>query len=183
MDMLELVAHPVRLRIVHAMRGGRLLTTAQLAARLPDVSKATVYRHVDLLAANGILEVAGEQRVRGAVERSYRLSQERAAVSPEAYASVSLDEHRRAFPASMAALLAEFSAYLDRDDADPAQDLVGYQQRAIWLSRDELIELIGELSAAITPKLANQATQDRARYLISPILFPVERPSSGDGEA
>ena len=51
---------------------------------------------------------------------------------------MSLDEHRRAFPASMAALLAEFSAYLDRDDADPAADLVGYQQRAIWLSRDEL---------------------------------------------
>ena len=31
--------HPVRLRIVHAMRG-RTLTTAQLCARLPDVSKA-----------------------------------------------------------------------------------------------------------------------------------------------
>ena len=183
--MLELLAHPVRLRIVHAMRGGRLLTTADLAARLPDVSRATVYRHVDLLAAKGILEVAGEQRVRGAVERSYRLSQERATVSPEAFESVSLDEHRRAFPASMAALLAEFSAYLDRDDADPAADLVGYQQRAIWLSRDELVALIGELSTAIAPRLANQATEDRARYLISPILFPVEKPSPGgaDGPA
>jgi DNA-binding transcriptional ArsR family regulator len=179
MDMLELLAHPVRLRIMHAMRGGRLLTTSELAARLPDVSKATVYRHVELLAGNGILEVAGEQRVRGAVERSYRLSQERAAVSPEALGSVTLDGHRRAFPASMAALLAEFGAYLDRDDAD----LVGYQQRAIWLSRDELVALIGELSAAITPRLANQATPDRARYLISPILFPVEKPPPGGPDA
>jgi len=183
MDMLELLAHPVRLRIVHAMRGGRLLTTSELAARLPDVSKATVYRHVDLLAANGILEVAGEHRVRGAVERSYRLSQERAAVSPQALESVTLDEHRRAFPASMAALLAEFAAYLDRADADPAADLVGYQQRAIWLSRDELVALIGELSAAIAPRLANQATPDRARYLISPILFPVEKPPPADADA
>ena len=182
MDTLELLAHPVRLRIVHAMRGGRLLTTAQLCARLPDVSKATVYRHVDLLAAAGILEVAEEQRVRGAVERRYRLRQERAAIDAEAVESLTPDDHRRAFAAAMAALLAEFSAYLDRDDADPAADLVGYRQHAIWLSRDELVALISELRAAIAPRLANQATPDRARYLLSPILFPVEEPSA-DPEA
>ena len=28
MELLELLAHPVRLRIVHAMSGGRVLTTA-----------------------------------------------------------------------------------------------------------------------------------------------------------
>ena len=65
MDTLELLAHPVRLRIVHAMRGGRTLTTAELGARLPDVSKAMLYRHVELLATGGVLEVAGERRVRG----------------------------------------------------------------------------------------------------------------------
>jgi len=57
----------------------------------------------------------------------------------------------------MAALLAEFNAYLDRDDADPAADLVGYQQRAVWLSRDELLGMISELRSAIAPRLANQA--------------------------
>jgi len=82
MDTLELLGHPVRLRIVHAMRGGRSLTTAQLCARLPDVSKAMVYRHVDLLAAGGVLEVAEERRVRGAVERHYRLCQDRASIDP-----------------------------------------------------------------------------------------------------
>jgi DNA-binding transcriptional ArsR family regulator len=179
MDTLELLAHPVRLRIVHAMRGGRTLTTSQLCDRIPGASKATVYRHVDLLTAGGILEIASEQRVRGAVERRYRLRQDRASISPETFGSVSLDDHRRGFAVAMAALLAEFNAYLDRDDADPAADLVGYQQRAVWLSRDELLGMISELRSAIAPRLPNQATPDRARYLISPILFPVEKPSSG----
>ena len=44
------VLHPVRLRIMHAMSGGRVLTTSDLGARLPDVPKTTVYRHVGLLA-------------------------------------------------------------------------------------------------------------------------------------
>ena len=67
---MELLAHPVRMRIVHALRG-RELTTGQLCELLPDVSKAMVYRHVEALATGEVLEVAAERRVRGAVERTF----------------------------------------------------------------------------------------------------------------
>lgn len=173
---MELLAHPVRLRIVHAMRGERILTTAELCSRLPDVSKAMVYRHVDLLATGGILEVAEERRVRGAVERRYRLRQDRAVIDADMVKSLSADDHRRGFATAVAALVAEFNAYLDREHADPVADLVGYRQHAVWLSREELGELIGGLRDAIVPVLANEPTPDRARYLLSPILFPIEEP-------
>lgn len=183
MDTLELLAHPVRLRIVHAMRGSRTLTTAELGARLPDVSKAMVYRHVELLASGGVLEVVDERRVRGAVERRYRLRQDRAAITAETVASLSLDDHRRGFATAMAALVAEFNAYLDREHADPAADLVGYRQHAVWLSRDELLDLIAEMRDAIAPRLANRPGPGRTRYLLSPILFPSEEPAAdAEGE-
>ncbi len=178
MDALELLAHPVRLRVVHALRGGRMLTTAQLCERIQDVSKATVYRHVDLLVAGGILEVADERRVRGAVERRFRLRQDRAVIDADAMRSLSLDGHRRAFATAVAALVAEFDGYLARDNADPVADLVGYRQHAIWLSPDELQDLIGELRAAIAPRLASEPAPDRAQYLLSPIMFPIEEPSA-----
>ena len=107
MDSLKLLAHPIRLRIVHAMGGGRLLTTAQLCARVPEASKATVYRHIDLLVSGGVLEVAEEHRVRGAVERHYRLRQDRAVIGAEAVRALSPDDHRQAFATAMTALLAE----------------------------------------------------------------------------
>ncbi|MGX1774579.1 helix-turn-helix domain-containing protein [Nocardia brasiliensis] len=176
MDSVDLLAHPVRLRLVHALRGGRTLTTAQLCARLPDVSKATVYRHVDLLAGHGILEVAQEQRVRGVLERHYRLRDERAAIDDDAAQALTVEDHRRVFAIAMTTLLAEFNAYLDRDDADPAADLVGYRQHAIWLSDNEVRDLIGALRAAIVPVLGNESAPQRARYLLSPILFPVAEP-------
>lgn len=176
MDTLELLAHPVRLRIVHAMRGDRKFTTAELSDRLPDVSKAMVYRHMDLLAGGGILEVAEERRVRGAVERHYRLRQERAVIDAEMLESLTTEDYRRGFAAALAVLVAEFNAYLARDNADPTADLVGFRQHAVWLSRPELLELIGELRAAIVPRLGNQPGPDRAQYLLSPILFPIEPP-------
>ncbi|WP_328374634.1 helix-turn-helix domain-containing protein [Streptomyces sp. NBC_01020] len=181
MDAFELLAHPVRLRVVHAMRGGRELTTAELCDRIRDVSKATVYRHVDLLAAGGVLEVALERRVRGAVERRYRLRRDRAGINTDTANSLSLDDHRSAFAAALAVLTAEFTAYLDRDTADPVADLVGYRQHAVWLSPGELHGMIDGMREAIAPHLANEPSPDRTQYLISPILFPVEAPPTGTG--
>ncbi|MGW5106810.1 helix-turn-helix domain-containing protein [Nocardia sp. NPDC004123] len=175
METFELLAHPARLRIVHALRGDRTLTTGDLCARLPDTSKATVYRHVDALTAAGILEVAEERRVRGAVERRYRLRQENAAINAEAAAALPADGYRPVFALAMAVLVAEFNAYLDGENADPAADLVGFRQHALWLSRDELEQLIAELRAAILPRLANQPGSGRDQYLLSPILFPIEQ--------
>jgi DNA-binding transcriptional ArsR family regulator len=179
MDGFELLAHPVRLRVIHAMRGGRELTTTDLCLRIPDVSKATVYRHVDLLAAGGVLEVAGERRVRGAVERRYRLHRERAAIDAATAASLSREDHRRAFATSLAVLAAEYDAYLRRDEADPVDDQVGYRQHAVWLSPEELREMIEGMRGAIAPHLANEPADGRTQYLLSPILFPIAAPPAG----
>lgn len=169
MDVAELVLHPVRLRIVQVLADGSPATTAQLGARLPDVSQATVYRQVAALVAGGLLEVAGEERVRGAVERSYRLLPARTLVDGSA---MSLDDHRRGFAAAVAALLAEFGLYLDRADADPAADGVSYRQHPLWLSPAEKAELIEEVAGAVGRRAAHAPSPERTAHLLSTVLFP-----------
>ncbi|MFF2139510.1 helix-turn-helix domain-containing protein [Streptomyces sp. NPDC058193] len=172
METVDLLLHPVRMRIVHAMHDGRTRTTTELCALLPDVSKATVYRHVGLLADGGLLAVEEEQRVRGAVERRYRLLRDRAVIDAAAAASLSPEDYRRAFAVAMATLTAEFNAYVDGDGADPSADLVGFRQHALWLDPDELQQLMAELRAVIVPRLAHGPTPERTRHLLSPVIFP-----------
>ena len=182
MDTLELLLHPVRMRIVHAMSGGVTRTTSDMLARLPDVSKATVYRHVSLLAEAGVLEVVSEQRVHGAVERRYRLYRPRAVIDPDAAASMTLEEHRHGFAAATAALVAEFNTYLNQDHADPTADKVGYRQIPLWLSQEERAELISQIHTILVSHMDNQPGPDRRLHLLSPILFPignVERNQTG----
>lgn len=179
MNTVDLLLHPVRLRIVHALSGGRELTTTQLRARLADVSKVTVYRQVALLAEGGFLKVAGEQRVHGAVERRYRLRQDRPVINAEAAAAMTPEEHRRGFAAAMAVLIAEFNAYLDRDGADPAADGVSYRQGMLWLSPAELAEMTGKVLAVVRDSAANEPAPGRAPYLLSPVLFPAAPPEIG----
>jgi DNA-binding transcriptional ArsR family regulator len=178
-DTLTLLLHPVRLRIVHAMAGGRTRTTTELCELLSDVPKTTVYRHVGLLADGGLLDVVGEQRVHGAVERRYRMPSARSRIGAEEAAGMSVEDHRRGFAAAVAALLAAFTSYLDTEDADPAADSVGYRQVPLWLSPAELAEMVQELSAGIMARAGNEPTPERGLYLLSPIFFPIEK--AGDG--
>lgn len=78
----------------------------------------------------------------------------------------------------MAALLAEFNTYLDRQHADPTADSVSYRQFPLWLNQRERTELISEVRSAIVAKMDNEPTPDRRLHLLSTILFPIE-PVSG----
>jgi DNA-binding transcriptional ArsR family regulator len=176
MDTADLLLHPVRLRIVHALSGGRELTTTELCDRLPEASKVTVYRQIALLVEGGFLEVAGEQRVRGAVERRYRLRQDRPVIDADAAATMTLEDHRRGFAAAMAVLITEFNAYLDREGAEPTADGVSYRQGTLWLSPDELAEMTRALLEVLRNSAANTPAPGRAPYLLSPVLFPIEQP-------
>lgn len=128
-----------------------------------------------MLAAAGLLEVVGEQRVHGAVERTYRLDRERTRISPADAAAMTVDDHRQGFAAAMAALLADFDAYLDRPDADPTADMVGYVQVPLWLGRDDLAEMVEQVRAMLLSKMDNEPRAGRRLYLLSPILFPIDQ--------
>ena len=178
MDAIELLLHPVRLRIVHVLSGGQELTTTQLCLHLGDVSKVTVYRQVAVLVAGGFVEVAGERRVRGAVERRYRLRQERPVIDVEMARGMTLEDHRRGFAAAVAVLIAEFNGYLDRDGADPVADGVSYRQGVLWLSPDERAELTRTILSVLKGSVANRPTPGRLPYLLSPIVFPTGQPAA-----
>ena len=95
-SIADVVMHPVRLRIIQQL-GGRSLTTAQLRAALPDVTQATLYRHVATLVDAGILSIVEERRVRGAVERTLALGDRMAHVDQAGLRAMSDAQLRSAF--------------------------------------------------------------------------------------
>ena len=177
----DLLLHPVRMRIVSALSGGRTLTTSELRDRISGFGQATVYRQVARLVRAGVIQVESEQRVRGAIERRYRLRAERARISPRMAAAMSVEDHRRAFTAAMASLLAEFSTYLGQAGANPFIDCVGYRVFTLWLDRAERDEMLREVSGSLLRRLENRAGPGRTAYRMSPIMFPCEIPARPAG--
>jgi DNA-binding transcriptional ArsR family regulator len=172
-DRARLILHPVRYQIIQAMLGGRRLTPQQLAAELPDVPQATLYRHIRRLNEGGVLVVAEEYAVRGATERVYALS-DNTVLSGADMAGVDRDAHLQAFQAFTGALLAEFERYLQREPIDLEADGAGYRQAALYLSDAELLEMAQALNAAMRPFLENEPGPERRRRLFATVLMPME---------
>lgn len=95
-SIADIVLHPVRLRIVQQL-GGRQLTTAALREELPDITQATLYRHVAALIAAQIVTVVDERRVRGTIERTLALGERMAHVGQDDLDAMSDAELRNAF--------------------------------------------------------------------------------------
>jgi len=174
MASADLLLHPVRLRVVQAFLGNRMLTTAELHQLLPDVPTASLYRHVATLADAGLLTVVAERRVRGAAERTYRLVVEAASVTPADAAAMSVEDHGRAFAAFTAMLLADFGRYLERGDVDPGRDGVSYRQAALWLDDEEFAAFLADLREVVGRRLELQPDGQRRRRLLGTVLLPGE---------
>jgi DNA-binding transcriptional ArsR family regulator len=174
MASADLLLHPVRLRILQAFLGGRSLTTAQLAAELADQPAGSLYRHVAKLVDAGVLAVVGERRVRGTVERTYELAVTSALIDPDELAAMTPDQHRQAFMAFIAGLVADFDAYLARGDVDLRRDGVSYRITGLWLDDAELAELRGRIDELFRPYLAFGPTDDRRRRLLGTVLLPAD---------
>jgi hypothetical protein len=173
----DLLLHPVRLRIVQAFLGDRTLTTSGLAAELDDVPAGSLYRHVARLAQAGVLEVVATRRVRGAVERTYRLRLAAARIGPAEAAAMSAEDHAHAFMAYVAGMLADADRYLAAGQPDPVRDGADYRVGALWLTDAEFAGFLRDLAAVVQPRVANAPGEGRRRRLLYGVVLPVpDRP-------
>ena len=180
---LNLLLHPVRLRIVKAFLGDRALTTSQLAAELDDVPSGSLYRHVALLTKEGVLQVVAERRVRGAVERTYTLRLFAARIGPGEATAMTADEHAQAFIAYVAGMLADADRYLAAGHPDPVRDGAAYRVGAMWLTNAEFAEFMRDLAAGAQPRLANAPGKGRTRRMVYTVFLPAPEKPDGGGSA
>lgn len=167
----DILLHPVRLRVVLAVAGDEA-TTTEIAKRLPDVPQATLYRHIAKLADVGILEISGERRARGAVERTFRVNTTLASIDSDEAAIMTVEQHLQAFTTFAAILVEGYGRYLDDPDSSPATDGVSFRQTRLWLTDRELAELVADVTTALAPYVGFRRTKERTPRLLSTVLMP-----------
>lgn len=170
----DLLLHPVRLRIVQALVN-RPMTATQMKKLLGDVAQATLYRHINQLEAGGLIEIVNERRVRGGVERTYRVVEHAVSLGAEDLTDAGPERQFRYFATFVATLLADYAIHLRGGSFDPAADRVGYQQVPLWLTDDEFDELAEDLRTAVRSRLGHEPAVGRRRRLITSITMPDDR--------
>lgn len=168
-NISEVVAHPVRLRVLQAV-GGRDLTTAQLRDLLTDVPQATLYRHIATLAEAGFLAVASERRVRGTVERTYTLGERMAHVEKAELATLSDEQIQAGFLAFIGELLRTFEGSLALGEVTRSH--LGFGTGALYVDEEDLVRIQQGFNDLIAPYVG-EAT-GKQRVMLSTVLLPTE---------
>jgi DNA-binding transcriptional ArsR family regulator len=180
---LDLVLHPVRIRIVMALAGSQL-SPAELADELGDVPLATLYRHLNRLVEAGILQVVAERKVRNATERIYTLKSGAAFVGQDEAGVYSRDEHLRYFVSYLLSLLDDYARFIQMARLPEDLERVGFQKIPLNLSPEEFQQLARQLNESIRPYLLQEPNENRQRQLLAFTTIPLAATSpSSDQEA
>jgi len=169
---IDLVLHPIRMRILMAL-SGRQMTARLIAAELGDVPPATLYRHINRLAEAGILHIVEERRVRGTVEKVYTVTEQDTTISPRELAKLSREGHLRIFSTFVTSLLDDFSRYLNKPGPiDYAADGIGYKKYPLELSDKESLAMMAEIHAILQRYEKNEPAAGRKRRIFSTVVMP-----------
>jgi len=171
MDAAEIL-HPIRLRIVQLLLGEAGLTTTQLSQRLSDVPIATLYRHIGRLGKSDVIVVEKSVKVRGAVEKTYRLNDSFAQLGYGDFAKLKPEEMNAIFIAFCAGLIADFAQYTGSGDVNLARDQVQFSQVPVWATDTEMTQFNETLSAGLDRLHAQTPDAGRNLRIFTSILMP-----------
>lgn len=176
-NLLDAMLHPTRMRIMMTLAGTPGMTPLQLAEVMPEVPQATLYRHINKLAENGLLTVAQERRVRGTTEKVYALNTSaQTHLGREDIQNLSKEEHMYYFNAFLVTLMEEFSGYLrNTPKVDYATDGVGYSQVVLYMDENDLMAFSQKMNEALLPFADNKNADEpsaRRKRIFSTVLLP-----------
>lgn len=166
---VEILAHPVRLRLLSEL-AGRTATTRDLAASLTDVSQATLYRHVTALLEAGVLET-----VEGSPERDrmLRIAPGRDRLERDALRTATDADHRGYFATYVASLMDTFAAALDASSGPDMVDAgLSYNRVVVHLTEDERHGFEKRLNDLVQQMLQLRPGPDRRAYALASAVIP-----------
>ncbi|RFU60982.1 helix-turn-helix domain-containing protein [Peribacillus glennii] len=171
---IKLILHPVRMKIIQSLVGGKELTVQQLVARIKDVPQATLYRHLGKLHEAEVIEVVQENHIRGTVEKVYALK-EQSVSSQQEFLNLSREEHLELFLTFAAQLAGVYENYLNQEDIDLVRDGVSYRMANLYLSDTEFMEMVQKIGKLIQDAALNEPAPDRKARNWATIIIPESR--------
>jgi len=159
---LRATAHPLRLQMLSLLTGAEL-SAAEVAREL-DVTQANASYHLRLLHAAGLLEVAGEETVRGGKAKKYRHPWD----APVARPQPMRDEDRLAYVRVLADMIPR--RFLERAPGARARftDADLWVEPEVW---EKVTALVDEASALLHASARPPRTEGTVRAALSVAAF------------
>lgn len=172
--LMDCFANPVQCRLLLEILSCGETTAKHLADTYPDISQATLYRHLKRMSQEGILKIVQENQVRGAIEKTYSAAVD-FSKEKELLDQNSGPTYLRFFMQYMMGFTRQFQAYCARPNLNLQQDRSGFSMAPIYATDEELDEAIRALSGILAPLAENKAGEGRKLRSFGIIIGPPDQ--------
>lgn len=170
--MARCLIDPVRCKLLLEIHNKERVTAKQLAQTCSDITHATLYRHLKKMVADGILQVVGENKIRGTLERIYSVSPDLSLDAQKMVEENDGQAYMLLFTQFMHGLTEEFQRYAFRPDIDIIRDGSGFTVAPVYASTEELTAAMTEIAKILQPLISNEKTAGRDLHSIAIITTP-----------
>ena len=169
---IKAMLHPIRIRIIQTLLDGNEMTVGQIAVKLNDIPQASLYRHINTLLEAEILDVISENRIRGTVEKVFSLSTTLESAMQREVEEASREDLFNYFFRFLMGLLSAYEAYLQEETINLQKDGVSFRQCSVYLSDEEIKELMMDIRAKLSAAMQNEPNGSRRLRTIAHIVIP-----------
>ena len=168
LSKLDLILHPVRMRIYLALSNGEK-TTQALSLELKDVPNASLYRHIDLMLQGGLIHIASETPVRGVSERTLAVVESASRLSREELDMISSEELKSQMMTFMS-ILSGLAERRLRDESNRDRSDLTFRIIPLHVSPETFQSIMQQLKSLLTQHEHASEPHIR-RYILSLTAF------------
>jgi len=170
-DIITIMMNPIRIKILQELGLKGKATTKEIQKACGDIAQATLYRHLNELLKNDIIQVIDENIINGIIEKVYKIKLNLTLEIAKDPSKLSIDDYLDIFSQFMISILADFKSYIAHEDAiAKIKTSLGFSSNTLFLTDDELKEMTTEFRASINKRLRNESTPERKLRKISSIV-------------
>lgn len=166
-NLMEVVMNPTRQRVLQYLMVHGQGSTGEMLKELTDIPPASLYRHVKLLFDAELIEVEKEERIRGAVEKTYRLAQ-------QTDNEMNNQDIGAMFQTGLISLMTVFQNYFAREGNDPVKDMLSFSTSTIMMTDGEYLDFLMKLSTVFGEAIHNKPGEGRKPRRLTLISSPNE---------
>ena len=174
-NLMGIVMNPARLRILQYLIVHSQGSTVEMQRALADIPPASLYRHVKLLLGGGLIEVAKEERIRGTVEKTYRLTQNQ---------GLEMSNHAigTLFKTGLVSLTTAFQKYFAQENPDPVRDMLSFTTSTLMMTDEEYLDFLMKLNRVFGEAITNRPEESRKPRRLTLISSPIEEDANTRSE-
>lgn len=148
-ETISTILNPIRMQILKAVMFHKQATPKMIAEQLPGVPIASLYRHLNKMIEENVLEIVSEQKVRGAMEKTVKVRE-----NPLQTMTLRAEELKKAdvlelFYSFSVAQMMDMTAYVGEDEVAIEKNHLSFRSYILNLSDEEVLSFIREVQAII----------------------------------